>query len=177
MYHVAMLCPTSSRKIENYIFFIMTIKHKMFHIHNPNHKFYLNLFNMYIATNNPAYRTPNNPVYDEKKYGSRNQFHVNCHINGEYFRSLSNNHYYRIVDKNADPKNFHYFWPSDDIRGRTVDPKREKLLRLEIVKNKKYWIEQSQGIDIGLDQDPDVVVVDTPIDDLCIPVFVPVPEY
>ena len=145
-------------------------------IHNPNHKFYLSLANQWMLTQNKAYRS-NQSWEDEKKYGSRNKFHVFNKINGEYFRTLSNNQYYRIVDKHADPKSFRYFWPSIWIQGKVVDPKTQKLLRLEIVRNKGYWIEGDQSIELEIGVEPDVVVVETPIDDLVIPEFVPVPDY
>jgi hypothetical protein len=147
----------------------------MYYVHNPNNRFVLNLANMYITSHNPAYRSKQS-YENEMKFGSRHRFHVNCHINGEYFREVSNNQYFAIVNKSTDPKNVRYFVPSTNIMNHVIDPKKEKLLRLEIVKNKKYWIESSQAIDV-YDENPDVVVLNTPIEDLIIPEFVPVPEH
>ena len=145
-------------------------------IHNPNKNFFLNLFNMWVVRNNPAYRGDQD-FSDPYKNGSRCDFSTDGYINGEYFRALSNNQYYQIINKDENPKNFRYFVPSDRIIGCAFDPKKQKLVRLEIVKNKKYWIESNQAIEMELGVEPDVVVVDVPIEDLIIPEFVPLPDW
>ena len=118
---------------------------------------------------NPAYKS--NQSMDEKdfwKYGSRSRFTTDRHINGEYFRSRTDNQYFCVVDKNAkvgelsqfvgDFREIHHA-----LRTRNYDHDKHVILRLEFSRNKEYFVESYQAISI---KNPDVTVMDMPLEEL-----------
>jgi hypothetical protein len=128
---------------------------------------YYNFKNLF----NPAY-CPDQDISDVMDNGSRKRFGTDGSINGEYFRSMSDNQYFAVVDKSVRPKDITYFRPSNQIT-KEIDFKKEKIYRLEIVRNKGYFIESNQCITI---KNPDVTEINTPINDLIIPEFKPLPQ-
>ena len=126
-----------------------TMNDKMNHIKDY---VYYNIKNMF----NPVY-LPGQDISDAMRNGSRNRFGTDGSINGEYFRSMSDNQYFR---------------PSNKI-SKNIDFNKEKLYRLEIVRNKGYFIESNQDISII---NADVTEITTPFDELIITPFKPLPE-
>jgi hypothetical protein len=132
---------------------------------------------------NPAYQHKQD-IGDDFKYGSRNYFGTDCAINGEYFRSKSKNEYYNIIDKNAPAKDISeltFFIPSNKLPERLkmwkYDPKKHLIVRLAFDKNKKYFVESYQDINI-MDRNPDVIVMTVDDKELLanLPEFVPLPD-
>ena len=132
---------------------------------------------------NPAYQHKQD-IRDDFKYGSRNYFGTDCAINGEYFRSKSKNEYYNIIDKNAPAKDISeltFFIPSEKLPERLkmwkYDPEKHLIVRLVFDKNKKYFVESYQDINI-MDRNPDVIVMTVDDKELLenLPEFVPLPD-
>lgn len=128
---------------------------------------YYNFKNMF----NPSY-FPDQDISDVIQNGSRKRFGTDGSINGEYLRSMTNNQYFAVVEKSVRPQDIVYFRPSNKI-SKDIDFNKEKLYRLEIVRNKGYFIESNQDITI---RNPDVTEITTPINELIIPTFKPLPE-
>lgn len=130
---------------------------------------------------NPSYRQKQD-IDDYFKYGSRNYFGTDCSINGEYFRSRSKNEYYQIIDKNTMAKDLserNFFVPSNKLPERLhlwkYDPKTHLIVRLDFDKNKQYFVENNQDINIT---NPDVIVMTADYNDVIsnLPEFVPLPD-
>lgn len=152
--------PQNSRKMLNVIFQI------------KNHALFQTLFN-------PSYRAFQ-PFEDYWNYGSRNHFETDLSINGEYFRSRTNNQYFCVVDKNALKvlKNIdHYICDFREleqaIKIRNYNPQKHALLRLEFKPYKSYFVESYQAITV---KEPDFTVVDIPLEELRLitPKFIPI---
>lgn len=116
---------------------------------------------------NPAYKSKQS-VSDYMTYGSRNRFSTDHHINGEYFRSRTNNQYFCVVDKNIKINEISTFVgdfrPLDvALQLRDYHPDKNKILRLEMTKNKAYFVESYQAITI---RNPDVTVMNMPLEEL-----------
>jgi hypothetical protein len=130
---------------------------------------------------NPAYQHKQD-IGDDFKYGSRNYFGTDCAINGEYFRSKSKNEYYNIVDKESPAKDISeltFFIPSEKLPERLkmwkYDPEKHLIVRLAFDKNKRYFVESYQDINIT-DRNPDVMTVDDKELLANLPEFVPLPN-
>ena len=126
---------------------------------------YYNFKNLF----NPAYN-PNQKDYME--VGSRKRFGTDGSINGEYFRSMSDNQYFAVASKSLENEYITWFRPSNKLP-ENIDFNKYKLLRLEIVKNKGYFVESNQDITIN---DADYTEINVPIDQLIIPEFKPLPQ-
>jgi hypothetical protein len=123
-----------------------------------------------------------NPAYDPKK-DSHKYFCTNTSINGEYFRSRTDNKYFQIVKKDWDVgslQHLTHFYPSTEMRYHLdrikYDPDKWAIAFLEFSKDKEYFVESNQAIKAG---NPDVTVVNNAhleklIADL--PKFVPLPD-
>jgi hypothetical protein len=116
---------------------------------------------------NPA-QDSNQPISDWMKYGSRHNFQTDLAINGEYFRSRTDNQYFCVVDKNIKVGEISQymgdFRPLDDaIRIRPYHPDKNIILRLEFTKNKAYFVESYQAISV---RNPDVTVMNMPLEEL-----------
>ncbi len=114
----------------------------------------------------------NQTLENKSDIGSRNNFGTDIYVNGEYFRSLSDNHYFALVDKSYNEENIKEFQPSSRMPS-TIDFEKQKLYRLEIVRNKKYFVEANQNIAVS---DADIFEIKTQIDNLVIPEFKPLPQ-
>ena len=83
---------------------------------------------------NPAHES-NQSVNDWMKYGSRSRFQTDLHINGEYFRSRTNNQYFCIIDKNEKigdlTKRFADFRPLDVTMDCGTETNRIPHVRIE----------------------------------------------
>jgi hypothetical protein len=128
---------------------------------------YYNFKNMF----NPVY-DPYQDINDSLQNGSRKRFGTDCFINGEYFRSMTDNQYFAIMNKTAKPQDVDYFIPSKYLP-KEIDFNNVKLYRLEIVRHKGYFIESNQCISI---KNADVTEINIPINDLIIPTFKNLPE-
>ena len=116
---------------------------------------------------NPAYESTQS-VHDYWKYGSKNSFATDRHINGEYFRSRTNNQYFCVVDKNAQVGKISEFVGDfreihNALGTRNYDRDKHVILRLEFARNKIYFVESYQAINI---KNPDVTIMDMPIEEL-----------
>ena len=116
---------------------------------------------------NPTHESNQKQSYGDK-YGSRSRFTTDCHINGEYFRSRTDNQYFCVVDKNAKVGELSQFVEDfreirTALRIRNYNPDKHVILRLEFTKNKEYFVENYQAINI---KNPDVTVMDMPLDEL-----------
>ena len=120
---------------------------------------------------NPAYN-PDQPIDDYMKNGSRQRFGTDGYINGEYFRSLSDNQYFAVATKSVELRYITFFVPSNKLP-KNIDFSKEKLYRLEIVRDKKYFVESNQDITVD---NPDVTEINIPIEKLIIPDFKPLPQ-
>jgi len=118
---------------------------------------------------NPAYESnKTQSIRDFMKHGSRSNFHTDMHINGEYFRSRTDNQYFCVINKNdtidqlygtiADFRPLH-----DAIRVRDYNPDKHRILRLEFTKNKGYFVESYQAISV---KNPDVTIMNMPLEEL-----------
>jgi hypothetical protein len=124
---------------------------------------------------NPAYEAKQS--YDSlKKDGSRNYFGIDCSINGEYFRSRTDNQYFNIIFKDIkikEIKEFDYFFPSTRLCDIEYDSTKHVIIRLEFNKDKSYFVERNQCISV---KNPDVTILNnvTTIEELLssIPTFV-----
>ena len=118
-----------------------------------------------------------------KTHGSRKHFNTNVSINGEYFRSRSDNRYFRIITKDYDIKhisNITHFFPdsdlSDQLYDTNYDPNKHAIVLLHITKNKGYFVESNQAITVD---NPDVtILLNKDITELLTdrPKFVPLPD-
>jgi hypothetical protein len=124
---------------------------------------YYNFKNMF----NPEYYPDKNISGDSYK-----RFGTDGYINGKYFRSMTDNQYFAVIDKSIRPQDISYFRPSNKII-KNIDFNKDKLYRLEIVRNKEYFIESNQDISV---KNPDVTELSIPFDELIIPTFKPLPE-
>ena len=115
----------------------------------------------------PAYES-NQSVNDYFKYGSKSSFATNRHINGEYFRSRTNNQYFCVVDKNTKIGELSQFVGDfreihNALGTRNYHPDKHVILRLEFARNKEYFVESYQAISI---KNPDVTVMNIPLKEL-----------
>lgn len=129
---------------------------------------------------NPAYES-NQSIDDFFKYGSRKNFHTDIHINGEYFRSRTNNQYFCVVDKKSTIDELNNmlgdFRPLEDaIKVCKYNPEKDKIIRLELTRNKAYFVESYQAISI---RNPDVTVMNVPLEELLLitPNFEELPDH
>lgn len=128
---------------------------------------------------NPAYEA--NQSHDSLwKNGSRNYFSTDCSINGEYFRSRTDNQYFRIVNKDFEIKHLYqltHFFPPNQLTIFEYDPVKHVIVRLEFSKDKSYFVESNQAITV---KNPDVTVLNnvTTMEELLssIPKFVDLPQ-
>ena len=132
------------------------------------------LCTLYHRMFNPFYK-PDQGFYDYVKYGSKNDFYTKIYINGEYFRSRSNNQYFCVVGNQIEAgelSGFKFPFTRIDLATKVVyhdirqqnkihvecrkyDPTKDHLLRLVINPHKKYFIDADQKIWIF---SPDVIV-------------------
>ena len=134
---------------------------------------------IFLMMFNSAYRA-NQPVDDYFQYGSRKYFTTDTSINGEYFRSRTNNQYFCVVNKNVKIEEINSYICDfrnleDAIKIRKYNPKTDILLRLNFEKNKSYFVESYQAITI---KNPDFTIVNIPLEELkkVIPKFEPLPN-
>ena len=114
----------------------------------------------------------------------KNYFTTDYFIEGEYFRSKTNNEYFRIIDKNEYMKNSQqitHFFPSSNLSShphfKNYDPEKHVIIRLEFNKNKNYFVESNQAITV---KNPDITILNnTSIDELIVntPKFINLPNY
>ena len=135
----------------------------------------------------PIYQMMFNPSFKKNqlfevlsKYGSKNLFSTDCYINGEYFRSRSNNQYFCVVDKNIKLCEVHkhvcdFRELEEAIKIRSFNPEKHNILRLEFMNDKKYFVESYQAIDI---ENPDVTLMTYSLEELrnITPKFEPLPD-
>ena len=131
-----------------------------------------------------------NPAYDANEshasynaHGSRKYFNTNVSINGEYFRSRSDNRYFRIVSKDCDINHLSdltHFYPdsilSSELYDKNYDPNKHAVVILQFTKNKRYYVESNQAITVD---NPDVtILLNKDITELLTdrPKFVPLPD-
>ena len=140
-----------------------------------------------IIKSNPIFQMMFNPSYrlfqssdDFWSYGSRSNFSTNMYINGEYLRSRTNNQYFCVVDKNIKLCDIHKysgeFRKLDEVLNLSnYNPEKHNILRLEIMKNKKYFVEGYQAV---YDENPDVTIMNMPLEELrqITPIFEPLPD-
>ena len=123
-----------------------------------------------------------NPAYDPKN-DSRKYFCTNTSINGEYFRSRTDNKYFQIIKKDWELGSLQYlthFYPSTEMRYHLdrmkYDPDKNAIVFLEFTKDKEYFIESNQAIKVG---NPSVTVINNAhLEELIanLPKFVPLPD-
>lgn len=114
----------------------------------------------------PSVQSIFNPSYESNqstdswcKNGSRKYFGTDSLINGEYFRSRTDNQYFRIINKDYQIKElqkFTHFFPSTQLYDVEYDPIKHVIIRLEFIKNKGYFVESNQSITIS---NPDVTIL------------------
>ena len=128
---------------------------------------------------NPAYQTDKSSL-DPIKYGSRNCMSTDHHINGEYFRSRTDNQYFCVIDKNTKINEISMFIGdfrslNEALRIRSYNPDKNIILRLEFTKNKAYFVENYQAITI---KNPDITIMNMPLEELIsiTPKFEPLPH-
>lgn len=137
---------------------------------------------------NSSYKE-NQSYEDSSKYGSKKYFSTDGAINGEYFRSRTNNQYFCVVDKNIKLCDVHnhigdFRELEEAIKIRKYNPEKHNILRLEFTKNKKYFVESYQAIDMCYDgtnnekEKPDVTIMNMSLEELRknTPKFEPLPE-
>lgn len=124
-----------------------------------------------------------NPAYNSTMDENRKNFYTDRYINGEYFRSRTDNQYFCFVQKkNAcveiqgrNPE----FRPLEDlikIYNITEIPDDKFLVRLEFTNNKEYFIEGYQAITV---EKPDFTIFqNVSLEEIrkTTPKFVPVPD-
>ena len=125
----------------------------------------------------------NNSVEDYtyfSKDGSRH-FACNCYINGEYFRSKTNNQYFSVVKKDVKLDNIHnaiydFRELEKAIELRKYNPETDNIVRLEFSKNKKYFVESYQAI---FTDNPDITIINMSLEDIreITPSFEPLPDH
>ena len=116
---------------------------------------------------NPTHESNQKQSYDDK-YGSRSRFTTDCHINGEYFRSRTNNEYFCVLDKDTEIGELSMFLPDfrplhKALAARNYNPDKNIIVRLEFTKNKAYFVESYQAISIS---NPDVTIMNIPLEEL-----------
>ena len=116
---------------------------------------------------NPAYNS-HQSMDDFWKYGSKQNFSTDRHINGEYFRSRTNNEYFCVLDKDTKIGELSHFLADfrplhKALETRSYDPDKNIIVRLEFTKNKAYFVESYQAISI---KNPDVTVMNIPLEEL-----------
>ena len=140
-----------------------------------------------IITSNPVFQMMFNPSYklyqssdDFWTYGSRSNFSTNMYINGEYLRSRTNNQYFCVVDKNIKLCDIHKrsgeFRKLDEVlKLSNYNPEEHNILRLEIMKNKKYFVEGYQAV---YGENSDVTIMNMSLEELrqITPKFEPLPN-
>ena len=147
-----------------------------------------------IIDSHPIYQIMFNSSYDANqsfedswKYGSKKYFSTDGSINGEYFRSRTNNQYFCVVDKNiklCEVNNYlcDFRELEEAIKIRNYNPEKHNILRLEFTKNKKYFVESYQAIDMCYEgkvkEKPDVTIMNMSLEELrnITPIFTPLPE-
>ena len=124
-----------------------------------------------------------NPAYDCKNYyyGSRNEFTTDIRINGEYFRSRSDNQYFKIVsnkDTIQDIRKFSYYVSPHhllkDVKRINFDSSKHSIVRLEFEKDKAYIVDKNQCIPVSYSE---FTVVNSEELLKNIPPFVPLEEF
>ena len=110
----------------------------------------------------------------------KNHFTTDTHINGEFFRSKTNNQYFCVVNKDTKVGELSRFTGDfrsleNAIKIRNYNPETDVILRLEFTKNKSYFVESYQAISID---NPDVTVMNMPFEELLksTPDFEPLPH-
>jgi hypothetical protein len=134
---------------------------------------------LFLSIFNPSYRSRQS-MDDRLQNGSRKDFQTDMSINGEYFRSRTNNQYFCVVEKEKveDYKRGRFtgdFRELDKVlKTRKYNPDKDVLLRL-VFTDKPYFVESYQAITV---KNPDVSVVDIPLDRLrtITPTFEPLPN-
>ena len=128
---------------------------------------------------NPAYES-NQSISDCFKYGSKQKFSTDHHINGEYFRSRTNNEYFCVLDKDTKIGELSMFLPDfrplhKALAARNYNPDKNIIVRLEFTKNKAYFVESYQAISI---KNPDVTIMNIPLEELLLitPKFEELPD-
>jgi hypothetical protein len=131
---------------------------------------------------NPAYDA-NESYVSYKTHGSRKYFNTNVSINGEYFRSRSDNRYFHIITKDYEIKhisNITHFFPDSDLSDQlydiNYDPNKHVIVLLQFTKNKGYFVESNQAITVA---NPDVtILLNKDITELLTdrPKFIPLPD-
>ena len=135
---------------------------------------------VFLMMFNSSYRA-NQPINDRMNNGSRNDFQTDIFINGDYFRSRTNNQYFCVVDKKraVELSKTDYFAGDfreleQAIKIGKYNPEKDVILRLDFSGNKSYFVESYQAISI---RKPDFTVVDIPLGELrkITPKFEPLP--
>ena len=123
-----------------------------------------------------------NPAYKSTLEENRQNFETDCYINGEYFRSRTDNQYFCFVQKKNAVEirgRFPEFRPLEDliqIYKITEIPEDKLLVRLEFTNSKQYFIEGYQGITV---ENPDFTIFqNVSLEEIrkTTPKFVPVPN-
>jgi len=116
---------------------------------------------------NPAYESKQS-ISDGFEYGSKKNFMTEYSINGEFFRSRTDNEYFWIVKKETQINqlsNIPMFIPSYKLleRFKYFNQKDYVFVRLEFTKNKSYFVESTQDITV---ENPDVTILDLSIEEI-----------
>ncbi len=103
------------------------------------------LFNFYNSNDS------NNSNDLKNTKNTKNKFVTGSSVEGDYFRSKTNSHYFFIVDKdtplNVISKGCVEFRDLGEIcRLKEYDPLKHTILRLEVTKNKSYYLETYQAV-------------------------------
>lgn len=107
-------------------------------------------------------------------------------VNGDYLRSRTNYQYFSVVDKNVKLGEVHnhicdFRELEEAISMKEYNPEKHNILRLEFNKNKDYYVENYQAIDMfyknGVKQKPDVTIINMSLEELrnITPKFKPLP--
>jgi len=128
---------------------------------------------------NPAYE-PKQSIYNDFKYGSKKSFTTEYHINGEFFRSRTDNEYFWVVKKNStidQITRIPSFVPSYKLpeRFKYLNQNECVFVRLEFTKNKRYFVESNQDITV---ENPDVTILDLSVEEILenTPKFIPIKQ-
>jgi len=116
---------------------------------------------------NKAYE-PNQSISNDFKYGSKKDFITDYHINGEFFRSRTDNEYFWVIKKDSkinQLSNIPMFIPSYKLpeRFKYFNQNECVFVRLEFTKDKKYFVESNQDITI---ENPDVTILDLSVKEI-----------
>lgn len=132
-----------------------------------NIKHFLSSHPICLMMFNSSYKA-NQSINDFVQNGSRNDFQTDLSINGEYFRSRTNNQYFCVVDKNTKIGEISEFFGDFRELDKAINiinynPEKHVILRLEFTKNKTYFVESYQAIDI---RNPDVTIMNMSLEEL-----------